>query len=92
MSGVVLFLVVTLKTSAQDTIPLNTFHAFDVYSTSGFTYSWWYQNKEGTITYFSSASHTTKKFSGTLKGNSNYLFRQPMRTDVCPRLFQKLLW
>lgn len=82
MSGVVLFLVVTLKTSAQDTIPLNTFHAFDVYFSSGFTYSWWYQNKEGTTTYFSSATHTTEEIFWETEGEFE-LFVQATDANGC---------
>lgn len=67
---------------AQDTIPLNTTHVFEVTYQPGYTYSWWYLNSGGDPTYFSSTSNKTEEVLWDTEGNYQ-LFAQATDNNNC---------
>jgi gliding motility-associated-like protein len=62
-------LALAQKAGAQDTIPLNTFHTFEVSFSAGYTYNWWYKNQVGESFAFSSENNTTEEVFWDTEGN-----------------------
>ena len=56
---------------AQDTIPLNTYHSFEVSNVPGYTYSWWTVNDVDDTTFFSTNSNKTEEFLWDVEGEFN---------------------
>ena len=75
-------LAMAFKAVAQDTISMNTFHAFDVSWSAGYTYRWWYENAAGEKVPFASESNTTEDVFWDTEGRFN-LFVQATDANGC---------
>jgi gliding motility-associated-like protein len=68
--------------NSQDTIPLNTFHAFEISGSSGYTYDWWYKNAPGETVSFTSENNTTEEVFWDTEGDFE-LFVQATDVNGC---------
>ena len=75
-------LAMAFKAVAQDTIPLNTFHTFDVSWSAGYAYSWWYEDATGEKVPFTSESNTTEDVFWDTQGQFE-LFVQATDANGC---------
>ncbi len=75
-------LAMAFKAVAQDTIPLNTFHAFDVSYSPGYTYNWWFENEAGDRTQLTSETYITEEVFWDTEGNFE-LFVQATDANGC---------
>lgn len=75
-------LAMAFKAVAQDTIPLNTFHAFEVSYSPGYSYNWWYENQAGETFSFSSENNLTEEVFWDTEGNFT-LFVQATDANGC---------
>jgi gliding motility-associated-like protein len=67
---------------AQDTIPVNTYYSFEATNKPGYTYTWWYTDKNETKTYFTSTSHKTEEILWDSEGSFD-LFVQAKDQNNC---------
>lgn len=67
---------------AQDTIPLNTTHAFEATDVPGYTYLWWYVDSAEDTSYFLSSTNKTEEVLWDTEGNY-FLFSQAKDENNC---------
>jgi len=66
---VMVVLAMAFKAVAQDTIPLNTFHTFEVSFSSGYSYNWWYEDQAGETYTLSSENNVTDEVFWDTEGD-----------------------
>lgn len=68
--------------NSPDTIPLHTFHAFEISGSPGYTYNWWYKNAIGETVSFTSENNTTEEVFWDTEGDFE-LFVQATDANGC---------